>query len=99
MAEDESAKFAEAAAINAHIATVVAQTGIMMLQSMMSGLVQRGIFGEADIVVMIRSLRADIAANPEIPETYRDQMTGLVGQVEAIMLEHAARFTEAAGKG
>jgi len=88
----------DTALVNASAAYAVAQAGVMMMQTMMSGLVQRGVFREADIVSMFRSLKFDISGNKEIPESLRGQMGGLVEQAEKIMLGHAARFTEAAGK-
>ena len=99
MSDLEPRQIAEAAVVHAQIGNVVAQCGNMIAQSVILRLVQRGLLDQTDIVSMFRSLRRDIKEGEDIPDGYREQMIGLVSQVEQNLLAHAAEYVEAAGKG
>ena len=79
-------------------AVMSGQLAIIVVQTMAAGLVQRGVFGEADIAEMFRSVRSQIHSYDTLPPPFRAQMTTNANVMEKNLLAAAAGLKKPANE-
>ena len=98
MPNKDAAQTAEEAFAYAGAAVMSGQLAIIMLQTMTAGLVHRGVFSEADITEMFRSVRSQIHSYDTLPPPFRAQMTTNANAMEKNLLAAAAGLKKPANE-